>query len=59
MIKRLKEQRGLDGEQTLARIRSQLPIEERSRHADVVIDNNGDLDEVRERVKELWEKLTE
>lgn len=59
VIKRLKEQRGLDEEQTLARIRSQLPIDERRRHADVIIDNNGDLDQVREKVKELWQKLTD
>ncbi|MFC1932072.1 dephospho-CoA kinase [Chloroflexota bacterium] len=57
VIKRLKHQRGLDEEQTLARIRSQLPSEERVKHADVVINNDGDLDEVKAKVKELWERL--
>ncbi len=57
VLKRVKEQRGLAEEQTLARIRSQLSTEERVKHADVVINNDGDLDEVRAKVKELWERL--
>ena len=59
ILKRLKEQRGLDEEQTLARIRSQLPSEERIKHADVVINNDGDLDAVKAKVKELWARLQE
>jgi len=57
VLKRLKEQRGLEEEQTLARIRSQLSSEERIKHADVVINNDGNLDEVKAKVKELWERL--
>jgi len=57
VLKRLKEQRGLDEEQTLARIRSQLSAEERAQHADVIINNDGDLDEVKAKVKELWARL--
>jgi dephospho-CoA kinase len=57
VLKRLTEQRRLDEAQTLARIRSQLPQEERIKHADVVINNAGELDEVKTKVKELWEKL--
>ena len=57
VLKRMKEQRGLDEEQTLARIRSQLSSEERVKRADVVINNNGELDEVKAGVKELWERL--
>ncbi len=57
VIKRLTEQRRLDEEQTLARIRSQLPQEERIKHADVVINNDGSVDELKTRVKELWEGL--
>ena len=57
VLERLKQQRGLDEEQTLARIRSQISSEERARHADVVINNNGDLEEVRAKVKELWARL--
>ncbi len=57
VLKRLKKQRGLEEEQTLARIRSQLSAEERMKRADVVINNDGDLDEVKAKVRELWERL--
>jgi len=56
VLERVKKQRGLDEGQTLARIRSQLSNEEREKHADVVINNDGDLDEVKTRVKELWQR---
>ncbi len=57
VLERLKEQRGLVAEQTLARIRFQLSVEERVKHADVVINNDGDLDAVKAKVKEQWERL--
>jgi dephospho-CoA kinase len=57
VLERLKKQRGLAEEQTLARIRSQLSNEERLKHADVVITNEGNLEEVKARVKELWAKI--
>ena len=57
VLERLKKQRGLAEEQTLARIRSQLSAEERARHADVVISNDGDLNEMRVKVEELWKRL--
>jgi dephospho-CoA kinase len=57
VLERLKKQRGLAEEQTLSRIRSQLSNEERLKHADVVITNEGNLGEVKARVKELWGKI--
>jgi dephospho-CoA kinase len=57
VLKRMKEKRGLSEEQTLARIRSQLPAKERVKHADVVIDTDCTLDELKQKVKELWDKL--
>lgn len=57
IIQRLSENRGMAEEETTVRIRSQLSSEERTRHADVVINNEGDLDSTREKVKELWQKL--
>ena len=57
VIKRMKDQRGMTEEQTKARIKSQLSNEERIKHASVVINNDGNLDEVKVKVKELWEKL--
>ncbi len=57
VLERLKKQRGLDEAQTLARIRSQLSTEERGKHADVVINNDGELNEMKAKVKELWARL--
>ena len=57
VIKRLRDRGGLSEEQARARIRSQLPAEERAKHADVIIDTDCDLSEVRARVDELWSRL--
>jgi len=57
VLERLRQQRGLAEEQTLARIQSQLSAEERVKHADMIINNDGDLDEVKAKVEKLWERL--
>ena len=57
VLRRIEEQTGLPEQQSLARIRSQLSSEERIRHADVVISTDCDLDELRDRVSELWQRL--
>jgi len=57
VLKRLREKMRLSEPEALARIHSQLPSEERVRHADAVIDTDCTLDELKERVKELWQKL--
>lgn len=56
-IERLRNRTGLSQEQARARIRSQLSSEERARHADVIIDTNCELAEVRAKVEELWGRL--
>lgn len=57
VVQRLSSRDGFDEEQVLARMRSQMPSEERVKYADVVIDTDCTLDEVRQKVEELWEKL--
>jgi len=57
VLKRLKKKLGLSEPESLARIRSQLSSEERIKQADMVINTDCDLDELRARVKELWQKL--
>lgn len=57
VLKRLKKKLGLSEPESLARIRSQLPPEEKIKQADVVIDTDCDLDELKSRVKKLWQKL--
>ena len=57
VLERLKRQRKMTDEEILSRIRSQLSVEERTRHADVVIHNEGEPEEVRAKVKELWSRI--
>ncbi len=57
VVEHLKQQRGLSEEQIRARIRSQLSAEERVKHADMVINNDCSLAELRTRVEELWRRL--
>ena len=54
VLSRLEKQKGLSCQEALARIYSQLSSEERIRHADVVIDTDCDLDELKTRVGEVW-----
>lgn len=57
--RRLRDRSGLSEEQIDARIRSQMPMEEKVEHADFVIDNSGDLDGARSQVEEVNSKLRE
>lgn len=57
VLERLKEKLGLSELESLARIRTQLPSEERIKHADVVIDADCDLDELKAKVKQLWHRF--
>jgi dephospho-CoA kinase len=53
------ELRGLPRDQALARIAKQATDEQRLAWADAVVDNDGDLDELRVRVEALWPRLVE
>jgi len=57
VLKRLKKKLGLSESQSLVRLRSQLSSEEKIKHADVVIDTDCRLDELKAKIKELWYKL--
>lgn len=57
VLRRLKKRVGLSETEALARIRSQLSSEERAKHADVVINNDGNLAKLKARVRELWQGL--
>ena len=57
VLRRLKRKSGLSEAQALARIRSQLSLEERLKRADVVINTDCSLDKLRAKVKELWDGL--
>jgi dephospho-CoA kinase len=55
--KRLAGRNGYSAKETKSRIDSQMPSEERVRHADVVIDTDCTLDELKTRVTTEWQKL--
>jgi len=57
VVRRLKESRGLNRDEVLARIHSQTSNEERIKHADVVIYNDGEPEELKAKVRELWDKI--
>ena len=57
VLKRLRARTGMTEEESLARIRSQMQDEERVKHADIIINNNGDLEELKTKVKEQWQRL--
>jgi dephospho-CoA kinase len=54
---RLGSQKGFTVEQARARIQAQMPVPEKSTHADVVIDNDSDMEALRDKVEELWRQL--
>jgi dephospho-CoA kinase len=57
VVRRLRDSKGLTETQVLARIRSQLPHQERAKHADIIIENACELEGVKARVKDLWRAL--
>jgi dephospho-CoA kinase len=58
-IVRLMERDDLTREGAEARLRAQIPIDEKAGHADTVIDNSGSLENTHRQVEELWERLCE
>ena len=55
--KRLRERSGLTPEQIESRIASQMPIEEKLKVADFVIDNSADPGTTRQQVQEVYRQL--
>jgi dephospho-CoA kinase len=50
-------ERGMDEADVRARISAQLPLDERARHADVLLDNEGTIEELEAEVDVLWADL--
>ena len=44
-------------EEAQARIDSQMPVSEKVKYADIVIENEGNLNELRNQVDDLWEQI--
>jgi dephospho-CoA kinase len=56
-IERLKKRDQISLEMAQNILKSQMPIEEKRRYGDFVVDNSGTLEEIRRQVEEVWEKL--
>lgn len=56
-IKRIMTRDGLRRDEALSRIKSQLPMPEKTKHATYIIDNSGSLRETRNQVEGVWEKI--
>ncbi|MET3697305.1 dephospho-CoA kinase [Bacillus oleivorans] len=55
-LKRLMERNQLTEEDALSRIKAQLPLEDKKKWADAVIDNNGTIDETKQQLKKILEE---
>ena len=58
-LQRLMKRDGLSEEEALQRIRSQMPLAEKVKHADFLIENSGRLSEAKAQVRETFRKLLE
>jgi dephospho-CoA kinase len=56
-VSRLVSQRGMPADQARARMAAQASREQRVSVADIVIDNSGTLDDLDQRVDEVWAEL--
>ena len=56
-VKRLVEMREMDEAEARSRIASQVPDARRVEMADIVIENNGSIEELRHGVSEAWEDI--
>ena len=54
VVKRIQERNGFTEEAIRSRIASQMTQEERITHADVIIENEGDLTELKTKIHKLW-----
>lgn len=57
-LRRLVEGRGASPERARAMVAAQMPIEEKRRRAQHVIDNSGTREHTREQVRMLWSELS-
>ena len=55
--RRLKARDRLGDTEIEQHIKAQMPLSEKRALADLVIENNGDLDDLKRQVKEVWAKL--
>ena len=55
-IKRLKNRDGLNREEALKRIEAQMPLAKKKQKADILIENEGSIKELKDKINKLVEK---
>jgi len=55
--KRLRERDGLSEEEIENHLHAQMHLEEKKKLADIVIDNSGELDDLKRQVNKVWEEI--
>ena len=56
-IKRLIKRNNFSKDEALQRIKSQMPMKEKVKMADYIIDNNHSLDKTKKQVVKIWDEL--
>lgn len=56
-IKRLIKRNNLSKDEALQRIKSQMPMKEKVKMADYVVDNSDSLDKTKKQVEKIWKNL--
>ncbi|MBT8331690.1 MAG: dephospho-CoA kinase [Deltaproteobacteria bacterium] len=58
-VKRLMQRDRISESDALARVRSQMPIEEKKQQATIVIDNSGTIENTRRQTQDIFERLND
>lgn len=56
-VERLMRREGYSREEAICRIKAQMPLEDKIKLADVIIDNSGPVEETEEKVRNLFQKI--
>ena len=56
-VERLMKRNGLSEREAKERLKAQIPIEEKRRYADFIVDNSGDVENTRRQVDRIWGAL--
>lgn len=56
-VKRLRKKAHLGRADILKRVRAQIPLREKERLADFIIDNSGSISKTKKQVKQVWKAL--
>jgi len=55
-LKRLQKRNGLNKEDALKRIEAQMPLEKKKNKADIIIENEGTINDLKKKIEKLVEK---